>query len=288
MGIFGKKFQYYLGYALSGGGAKGFAHLGAFKVFETYGLRPDVIVGTSAGALAGVFYADGFTPDEISELFKRKEFREFVEFSFPRSGFFNSTGVRKFLKDNLRSDSFEKLKIPFKVVATDWKNARTVVFSEGDVLIDAVVASCTVPIVFKPKLIDEVPYVDGGLLKNFPVSIIRDECKFVIGVNVSLVTPLSDKTSLKTTAERTFKLMTNSNTLIDRSLCDILVEATAVQKYFMFDLSNIDKIKEIGYHCAAEALAEEKSLNIVRRCHRHYRLEEKVRERITKFKKAES
>lgn len=286
MAIFGKDFKYYLGYALSGGGARGFAHLGALKVFESYGIKPDIIVGTSAGALAGVFYADGFTPDEISELFKKKEIREFIRFSFPKAGFLKSSGVEKFLKNNLRSHSFEQLKIPFRAVVTDWERARTVVFSEGRSLIDAVVASCSVPIVFTPKVIGDVPYVDGGLLKNFPVSIIRDECKYVIGVNVSLMTPLSEKTSIKTTAERTFKLMSNSNTLLDRSLCDILVETEEVEKYFMFDLNNIDKIREIGYECASAALGEEKSLGIISRCHRHYQLEQKVKQQISKLKKA--
>ncbi len=66
---------------------KGLLHLGAFKVFESYGLKPDVIAGTSAGALAGVFYADGFSPDEISELFRKKEFHEFIGFSIPKTVF---------------------------------------------------------------------------------------------------------------------------------------------------------------------------------------------------------
>lgn len=87
MAIFGKGYDYFLGYALSGGGAKGFAHLGALKVLEKYGLKPDVIAGTSAGALAGVFYADGYHPDEIAELFRKREFKEFVELAIPKSGF---------------------------------------------------------------------------------------------------------------------------------------------------------------------------------------------------------
>ncbi|MDO5665481.1 MAG: patatin-like phospholipase family protein [Bacteroidia bacterium] len=284
MALFGRSFQYYLGYALSGGGAKGFAHLGAFKVFESYGLKPDVIAGTSAGALAGVFYADGFTPDEIGELFKKSELRKFVEFSIPKSGFFKTTGVAKFLQDNLRSSTFEQLQVPFKVVVTDWKNGETVVISEGRSLVDAVVASCSVPLVFNPTYIDDIPYVDGGLMKNFPVSVIRNQCKYIIGVNVSLTTPLTEKNNLKTSAERVFKLMSSSNTILDKSLCDILVEATEAQKYFMFDLNNIDKIKEIGYECAAEALGEEKSLHIVRRYHRHCQLEEKVKQRINQLK----
>ena len=126
MAIFGKSYDYFLGYALSGGGAKGFAHLGALKVLEQYGLKPDVIAGTSAGSLAGVFYADGFHPDEISELFRKKEFREFAEFTIPRRGFFNNNGLHHFLKNNLRAKSFEELQIPLVVVATNWNSASTI------------------------------------------------------------------------------------------------------------------------------------------------------------------
>lgn len=284
MSIFGKEHPYYLGYALGGGGSRGFAHLGALKVFESFGLKPEIIVGTSAGALAGVFYADGFTPEEIAELFDKKVFKEFVELTVPRTGIFKSTEIARFLKRNLRSSKFEQLHIPFKAVATDWKNARTAVFSEGDNLVDAVVASCSVPLVFSPIEIDGIPYVDGGLLKNFPVSIIRESCKYVIGVNVSIMTSLQEKVNLKTTAERVFKLMSNANTMIDRKLCDILVEASSVEKYFMFDLKNIEKIMEFGYIAASNEMARQSSLKIVKRCHRRYQLEEKVKEKINKLK----
>lgn len=170
-------------------------------------------------------------------------------------------------------------------VATDWEKARTVVFSQGDVLVDAVVASCSVPIVFTPNYIEDVPYVDGGLLKNFPVSVIRDQCRYVVGVNVSLINSPSDKANIVNTAERTFKLMTNANSIIDSAMCDILVEAHGLQKYSMFDLNNIHTIREVGYESAAEAFSQEEALHIVRRCHRHYALEEKVKQRLNKIKR---
>ena len=197
MALFGKSYDHFMGYALSGGGAKGFAHLGALKVLEKCEIKPDIIAGTSAGSLAGVFYADGYHPEEIGELFKKKEFREFVELSIPKAGFLKSTGLHGFLKKNLRANSFEELKIPFYAVATDWNRACTVVFSNGDDLIDAVVASCSVPVVFNPQYIHGNPYVDGGLLKNFPVSVIRKKCKYVIGLNVSLMIPPAKKNNIR-------------------------------------------------------------------------------------------
>lgn len=284
MALFGKDYPYYLGYALGGGGSKGFAHLGAFKVFEQYRLKPEIIIGTSAGALAGVFYADGFTPDEIAELFKHKDFKEFVEFTVPRLGLFKTTELERFLKKNLRSKTFDQLQVPFRSVATDWQNGRIKVFDEGDNLVEAVVASCAVPLVFKPIVIDGVPYVDGGLLKNFPVSLIRDSCKFVLGVNVGIIPDPPDKINLRTTAGRVFKLMSNSNVMIDRKLCDILVETGQVETFSMFDLKNIDKIMTFGYNAAAESMKSERAFKVLRRCHRRYELEEKVKAKLSKIK----
>lgn len=284
MSIFGKGNKYHLGYALSGGGAKGFAHLGVLKVLESNNLKPDIIAGTSAGALAGVFYADGFAPDEIKELFEKKEFREFVTLSIPKRGFFKSTGLIKFLKKNLRSKSFEELQIPLRVVASDWEKASTVVFDKGEKLVEAVVASCSVPVVFNPQYIDERPFVDGGLLKNFPVSVIREECKFVLGINVSLIVPILEKSSIISTTERTFNIMSNSNTLEDRELCDILIEVSGLHKYSMFTLQNTDAIMEKGYTSAAKVLKKEKTKKIVDRCLRYYQLEKIVKKQITKIK----
>lgn len=266
MSLFGPRYPYNLGYALSGGGAKGFAHLGALKMLDKCGLEPDIIVGTSAGSLAGVFYADGYSPDEIAELFKGKEFRQFIEFTKPTAGFFKTTGLQSFLKNNLRAKSFEELKIPFIAVATDWNRARVVTFSHGDFLIDAVVASCSIPIIFYPQVINDVPYVDGGLLKNFPVSIIRNKCKYVVGVNVSLMIPPPEKINLKNMIERTFNLMANSNTLIDRQLCDILVETEGIEKYSMFDLNHSNEMIALGASCASQKIMERGVQEIVNRC----------------------
>ncbi|WP_298651544.1 patatin-like phospholipase family protein [uncultured Proteiniphilum sp.] len=284
MAIFSKSYDHFLGYALSGGGAKGFAHLGALKVLEKCGLKPDVIAGTSAGALAGVFYADGYHPDEIVELFRKKEFREFVEFTIPTTGFFKSAGLHNFLKKNLRATRFEELQIPFYVVTTDWNRASTVTFSNGDDLVDAVVASCTIPIVFHPQMIHDVPYVDGGLLKNFPVSVIRKKCKYVIGVNVSLMLPPPEKYNIRRMLERTFNLMSNSNTLLDKAYCDILIETKGIEKYSMFDLQNQLKIMEAGYHYAALTMSKNESWEIVRKCHRHYALTRKIHAQLLRIR----
>lgn len=285
MSIFKKSYDHFLGYALSGGGARGFAHLGALKVLEKCGLKPDVISGTSAGALAGVFYADGYHPDEIVELFRKKEFREFAELTIPTSGFFKSTGLHNFLKKNLRATRFEELQIPFYVVATDWDKGAIAVFSNGDDLVDAVVASCSVPVVFHPQMIHEKPYVDGGLLKNFPVSVIRKKCKYVIGINVTMILPPPEKNNIRRMLERTFNLMANSNTFVDKAYCDILIETKGIEKYSMFDLQNQMKIMEVGYHYAALTMSKDESWEVVRKCHRHSALVNKIHEHFHRIRR---
>lgn len=244
-----KPQKYKLGLALSGGGAKGFAHLGVFKILEEKGLIPEVIAGTSAGALMGALFADGYKPEEIKELFTGREFSEFAQLQMPKSGLFDSTRFRLFLKKHLRAKTFEELKIPLIVVATDLDNGESHLFTSGSI-VDAVTASCSIPIIFNPVVIDGIHYVDGGLFRNFPVSVIRNECEFVIGVNVSPLVSQKYKQTIFHIAERSYHYMFRANTMEDRTLCDVLIEAEEFGQYKTFDLENVNHISQIGYNRA--------------------------------------
>lgn len=272
------QYKYHLGYALSGGGAKGFAHLGALQLMEEKGLTPDIIAGTSAGSLAGVLYADGYHPQEIHELFeKSRDIRELIELALPTNGFFKTRGLQKFLKNNLRAQSFEQLQIPFIAVATDWKRGVTVQFSEGNLLAESVVASCTVPVLFQPQVIDGVEYVDGGLFKNFPVSVIREDCKYIIGVNVTPILKGGETNTIRSMSERTFHLMSNANSVIDRKLCDILIEVRGSQRFAIRKFDNIHSISDIGYNECLRVMNQARSQKIIKRCLRYVELKNKVK-----------
>lgn len=243
---------YKLGLALSGGGSKGFAHVGVFKLLEECTLMPDIISGTSVGALMGVLFADGYSASEIKEMFQGREFSEFAEFQVPRSGFFNSKRFRYFLKRQLRAKTFEELKIPLVVVATDLDHGTSREFRSGP-LVEVVTASCSIPIIFSPVVIDGIHYVDGGLFRNFPVSSIRQECERVVGVNVSPLIPQKYKQTILHIAERSYHYMFRANTLEDRELCDVLIEAEEFGRYKTFDLENVDTICNTGYEAAVHA-----------------------------------
>lgn len=243
---------YKIGLALSGGGAKGFAHLGVFKLLEESGLKPEIISGTSAGSLMGVLFADGYSAEEIKNMFIGREFSEFAQLQIPKSGLFNYDRFQDFLRRHLRTKRIEDLPIPTVIVATDLDRGCSHEFRSGPI-VEAVTASCCMPIVFSPVLIDGVHYVDGGLFRNFPVSTIRDECEYVIGVNVSPLIPQRYKQTLLHIAQRTYHYVFKANAIEDRELCDILIEAKEVGLYKTFDLENINLISEIGYEAAVEA-----------------------------------
>lgn len=263
---------YKIGLALSGGGAKGFAHLGVFKLLEESGLKPDIISGTSAGSLMGVLFADGYSADEIKNMFIGREFSEFAQLQIPKSGLFNYDRFQEFLKRHLRSKRIEDLPIPTVIVATDLDRGCSHEFRSGPI-VEAVTASCCMPIVFSPVLIDGVHYVDGGLFRNFPVSTIREECEYVIGVNVSPLIPLRYKQTLLHIAERTYHYVFKANAIEDRELCDILIEAKEVALYKTFDLENINQISEIGYEAAVKAfqkvIQEKKHENLIKAINSH-------------------
>lgn len=244
--------KYDLGLSLSGGGAKGFAHLGVFKALEECGLKPDIIAGTSVGSLMGALYADGYSADEIKLLFTGREFSEFAQLQIPKSGIFDSSRFSMFLKRHLRTRNIEDLGIPLVIVTTDLDHGESVEFREGPI-VEAVTASCSIPIIFSPVIINGVHYVDGGLFRNFPVTTIREECERIVGVNVSPLIPQKYKQTLIHIAERSYHYLFRANTLEDREMCDVLIEVEKAVLYKTFDLENVDTISEIGYVAAMRA-----------------------------------
>ena len=248
---------YETGVALSGGGARGFAHVGALKALEEKKIRIDILSGTSAGSIVGALYADGYTPDEIIDLFSDIRFSDFAELTVPRAGFFRIDGFREFLQRTLRAKRFEDLSIPLRVTATDLDHGKSVVFDKGP-LIEPICASCSIPILFKPVVIEGVHYVDGGLLHNFPVSTIRPLCRRVIGINVNPIVTSEYKKSVIGIAQRSYGLISRSNSLPEMKLCDLLVQTDETTEYRIFDLEHLKEIANVGYQDTRDALENDR------------------------------
>lgn len=255
-----KQNKYPLGLALSGGSIKGFAHLGVLKYLEEIDMRPNILAGTSAGALMGAFYADGFSPDEIFEIFSRQGFMNMTTFRPIGGGVFDTTKFVRFIKSKLRHSLLEDLPIPTRIVATDLDRGEQHIFTQGP-LAEIITASCSIPVLFRPMIINNTTYVDGGLFRNFPASVIREDCEQLIGMNLG---PWRDSTdyshSLMEIANRSWEFVFRQNTLQDRELCDILLESTQITQYGMFEVTSAAQIMEIGYELAKNALTNSRQM----------------------------
>ena len=126
-----RKFQ--IGYALSGGFIKGFAHLGVMQALLEHDIRPDIISGVSAGALAGVFYADGNEPHKVLDYFSGHKFQDLTKMVIPKVGLFELGEFIDFLKSNLKAQKLEELQIPLIITATDLDHGRSMHFRKGSI-----------------------------------------------------------------------------------------------------------------------------------------------------------
>lgn len=245
-----------LGIALSGGGARGFAHAGALMAIEEAGLKPDIIAGVSAGSVIAVLYAAGVRPLQIAQLFAGAGFRDFAELKLGQGGIFNIDRFKGFILNAIGGiRNLEDLPIPVYIGATNLDEGRPEAFSKGEIG-PRMLASCSIPIVFPPVLIDGQHYVDGGVLRNHPAWMIRDKCQTLIGINVS---PLRRDTQIKSIVEvalRTYNLMVKANQNVDMNLCDVSVETPEIAKTAVFDLKNIKKVFVNGYVQMRNALKE--------------------------------
>ena len=182
-----------IGLALGGGGARGVAHIAYLEAMAGLGIRPDIIAGTSSGAIVGALYAGGMDPkgmfDVLETLFGTKKHTgaAFKRVKKVPSGVVASM-TKKYLSQILPKQRFEDLEIPLKVVTTHFHSLEERVFSSGDIL-EAVMGSIAYPNTFAPQKIQGEYYIDGGATNVVPFDIIRGECDLLIAIDVSMVRP---------------------------------------------------------------------------------------------------
>ena len=244
---------YNIGYALSGGFIKGFAHLGVIQALLEHDIKPDIISGVSAGALAGVFYADGNEPYRVLDYFSGHKFQDLTKLVIPKVGLFALGEFIDFLKSNLKAQKLEDLKLPLISPATDLDHGRSMHFHKGNIA-ERVAASCCMPVLFTPVKIGNTHYVDGGLLMNLPVSTIRNECEKVVAVNVSPLMAEKYKMNIVSIAMRSYHFMFRANTFPERDNCDLLIEPYNLEGYSNTELEKAEEIFEQGYNTASEVL----------------------------------
>lgn len=234
-----------IGIALGGGGSRGFAHIGVLKALEEEGIKPDIISGTSAGAIVGSFLADGKTPDEIMELMGAIQLSDVAKIGLPKKGFASLENLRKRLKKNLIATEFSELKKPLYVGVSNLLTGEIEYINEGDIS-KAVQGSSCIPIIFSPVVINDQVYVDGGLLDNVPVKPLIDQCDIIIAVDIMPVEQINAIDDVKDVITRVFQMSTSMQHY-SRDSCDLIIELEAVSEYNILDTSHNKEIYKVGY-----------------------------------------
>lgn len=252
-----EKQQPKVGLVLSGGGAKGFAHIGVLKVIDSLGIKIDYISGTSMGAVIGSLYATGYSGKQLESMFNSQDFDELINDNFPRDSkpFYERENSEKYavvlpfdkFKISLPSalsrgqnvynllyhlmlpvndiKDFSKLPIPFFCVATDIETGESLILDKGR-LAEAVTASAALPSLFQPVEIDNRILIDGGVTNNFPIAELRDKgMDIIIGVDVQ--DALKDRASLKSAPDILLQInnFRTINAMKDKvSLTDIYIK----------------------------------------------------------------
>lgn len=230
-------------FVLSGGGARGAAHIGVLRALHEAGIVPEAISATSAGALVGAFIADGHTPEGLMDLVREEMDRS----RLLRRPVPASKRIAAFLRTHLRTTRIEELSLPLHIAVTDFEHGGQRILTEGD-LVPALLAACAIPVVFPAVRIGDTFYVDGGLSNNLPVEPFADRKPEVVAVYVNPLPPFAPgRRSVMATLDRVWHL--NFREMVMRSAqgCGLLVEPPELSRFGLFDLRKLDAIEAIGY-----------------------------------------
>lgn len=246
-----------IGYAFSGGGARGFSHIGVLKAMEKFGVRPNVMSGVSAGSVAAIMYGAGLSPDDMAKCFKdMSNLKSFVTWKVPGNSLLKIDKFGKFIESWLPVRNLEDLEIPTIVCATDFQHCKSIGWGKGEI-VPRVLASCSIPIVFEPVKINGGVYVDGGVLRNLPAWAIRKYCKTLYGFNCSPLNVVWDNPlnhNILDVALRTYRIMSKSNMVNDARICDVMINLKGAHHIGTFDISKFDHAINLGYETACRVL----------------------------------
>jgi NTE family protein len=249
-----------LGVALSGGGARGIAHLGVLKAFDEHNIRIDYLSGVSAGSIVGAFYSCGYKPDEIFTILVKTKLFRIIRPGLSRTGLLKLDRLESIFREYFPSNDFSALRIPLFVGATNFTTGKIEYFTEGE-LFKAVMASSCLPVIFNPVKIKDCIYVDGGLTENLPVSPLTGIADKIIAVHSNPTDDQFQSKSLKAFIERVFLIAISGNTKISRSMVDLYLEPDQLKHFSGSALSKAREIFDVGYNYTKENIAN--VLNLV-------------------------
>lgn len=217
-----------IGLVLGAGAARGFAHVGVIKALEAQGIRPDIVVGSSAGSVIAALLASGATGNDLNRLALNLDEATIADWGLPFAGKFGGLikgdALQNMVNREVQHKSIEQMRIPLGIVATELQSGKGVLFRTGNTGL-AVRASCSVPGVFQPAVISGKEYVDGGLVAPVPVSYARQMgATLVIAVNISSEPVHQDASGTLGILQQTISIMQRSINQYELKSADIVIQ----------------------------------------------------------------
>ena len=251
-----------IGLALGGGAARGFAHIGVIKALEAQGIFPDIVVGTSAGAVVGSMYAAGNSGFALQKTAMEMDEATISDWALPlfgkSSGVLKGEALQTYVNKAVKNVPMEKLKLKFGAVATDLANGQPILVARGNTG-QAVRASSSVPSVFQPVTIGGHQYVDGGLVAPVPVRFAREMgADFIIAVNISTQTDAQAAVSSLEVLLQTFSIMGQRLNHYELKDADIVIQP-ALGKMGGNDFAGRNRAIMAGEEAAAAVMPQIKA-----------------------------
>lgn len=256
-------FQPTIGLALSGGAARGMAHVGVLRALTENNIRIDCLAGTSAGSLVGGAWAAGMSVDQIADLSRKLRWRDIGRMTMSRLGIQSNERMEQYLRANLPITRFEDLTIPFAAVATDLKTGGAVVMrDEGDVPF-AIRASCTIPGWYVP-VVDQQgrQLVDGGLVAVIPVTVARSlgaDIVIAIDVNGAGATFIGSSSSVIGVLLQSMLVVQKTASHYQLELSDFVIRPK-VGHIRWDEMGRADELIDAGYEAGLESISSIRAL----------------------------
>ena len=248
-----------IGLALGAGAARGLAHLGVLLALKKHNIPIDFIAGSSMGALIGCLYACGLEAEYLIKFAEQLQAKAWVDLCMPRTGLISGKKVEALLKILTKDQQFEDIDLPFAAVATDIERGERVVLRSGK-LATAVRASISIPVVFKPLLLDGQLLVDGGVVDQVPVSTVREMgADFVIAVDVNNYVSYQPVKNIFDIMFQTLGIMERK--ILQSSLlgADILIQPQ-VGHIGLTHFHRVEELADLGEQAAERAVAKLKTI----------------------------
>lgn len=253
--------KYKTGLVLSGGGTRGLAHAGAIKFLNEIGIDVDILACCSAGSIVGSLYAAGRNPDEILDFFKSVYFFNWKHFTFNKPGFVSSQLFTHYLDPIFGDSKIGGLKKEIRMIATDLISGEQKIFDKQTKVVDAIIASSSIPGIATPYIVGDAMYSDGGVLNNFPADIILSECENMIGIYVTPIqdVKMSDLNSIRAITTRAYDLLSHRTEIHKFAYCDWFITSKKLAQYGTFERkpSRLEEIFDIGYESAKKSFYDQ-------------------------------